>query len=669
MTNTTHDQNPFLEQEINLHEYLDILLQRRWLIISFTIILCTLVLIYSFMTKPVYEGTTRILIEKESPRVVKIDEVTPEDFSAREYYQTQYKILKSRAVAEKVDKALGGYKPFSEWRGRLKGKTLEGLSGDNRVNALLGRVEVKPVPNTQLVEVNIEDIDPRIAASLTNLWAEKYIAYTLDAKFEAAQHASAWLKEKIKDAQINLEQAVRKLKEYKEANGLVGGDEAASVQTGGTDVMQDLIKRKADLEIEISEKLQHFKEKHPEIIGLKTELDSVSRKIDDENNKRVFGGDKGVQYNVLRSDVETNRQIYDSLLQRMRETQITGELKTTNIRVVDKAVVPEIPSKPKKKLNFLVALLVGIFGGSGLAFFMESLDQSVKTPEDIKNRVKLPTLATIAVPHEDDEKVIKPEFITHLKPRSTISEAYRGLRTSIMFTAVEHKRKTLLMTSSGPQEGKTTSAINLAIVMAQSGEKTVIVDADLRQPRVEKAFGLEIEHGLTEALVGTEKLESVIHKTDIPNLDLITCGSIPPNPSELLGSKKMDELIARLEEMYDRVIIDTPPVLAVTDAVVLSGKVDGSIVVVKAGEANRNAVIKTKELIESVKTSNLIGAILNMVETTKTSGYYYYYYHYYGKHDKYGKYYGESQEQGQGKDKKKRVKGQRAESKEQRASA
>ncbi|MGB2601487.1 MAG: CpsD/CapB family tyrosine-protein kinase, partial [Candidatus Omnitrophota bacterium] len=148
-------------------------------------------------------------------------------------------------------------------------------------------------------------------------------------------------------------------------------------------------------------------------------------------------------------------------------------------------------------------------------------------------------------------------------------------------------------------------------------------------------FGLDTEHGLTEVLAGTEDLQKVIHKTEIPNLDLITCGSIPPNPSELLGSKKMEELLLELGKCYDRIIIDTPPVLAVTDAVILSAKVDGVILVVKAGEANRNAVLKTKELIESMKTSNLIGAILNMVETGKTSGYYYYYYHHYGKYDKY----------------------------------
>lgn len=630
--------NPFLEQEIDLREYADIVMRRRWMIISFTIILCTLALIYSFLMKPVYEGTTRILMEKEAPKVVNMDEVSTADFSAREYYQTQYKILKSRAVAEKVDKAIGGYKPWDKWKGRLRGKDLDKMSTEKRIDALLESVEVKPVPNTQLVEVNVSDITPETAAALTNVWAESYIAYTLDAKFDAAQYASIWLKEKITESQQNLEKAVQALREYKKANNITAEDESDTAQAG-SDVLQDLLKRKSDLEIEIAEKTEHFKDKHPEIISLRSELASVNKKIDDEKDMKVFGGGKGVRYNVLKSDVETNRQIYDSLLQRMRETQVTGELKTTNIRVVDKATVPEKPVLPKKKLNLLIAFLVGLFGGGGMAFLIESLDQSVKTPEDLKNRVKLPCLATIAIPQEDEDKTVKAEFITQLKPRSTISEAYRGLRTSIMFTAVEHKRKVIMVTSSGPQEGKTTSAINLAIAMAQSGEKTVLVDADLRKPRVEEAFGIRSDHGLTDILAGAEKITSDVHKTEIPNLDIITCGSIPPNPSELLGSKKMEEFLADLEKRYDRVIIDTPPVLAVTDAVVLSGKVDGVIIVVKAGEAHKNAILRAKELLESTNRSNLLGAVLNMVEHGKTSGYYYYYRQYYGK--KYGKYYGE----------------------------
>jgi capsular exopolysaccharide synthesis family protein len=583
------------------------------------------------MMEPIYRATTKILIQREDPRVVDIQNVNPTEYKERDYYQTQYALLKSRSIAERVSTAMGGYVPWNEWSGRKKQEGGAKPSNEDLARSLLGRVEIKPIPNTQIVEICAEDVNPKIATRISNLWAENYISYILDTKFDATQYASGYLETKIKEAKDTVENAEKRLQQYRKQHNII----TASNEENSPSVLDGLIKRRTELAISLSEKLEYYKDKHPEIIGIKSEIASVESKIDAEKNKELQTKDTEIEYNILQREVETARKIYDSLLSRIKETEITSELRTTNIRIIDKATVPKSPVRPKKKLSLLIAFMIGIFGGSGLAFFMESLDQSIKTPEDLKNRIKLPALASIAIPDEDDEKNVNPEFITSIKPRSTISEAYRSLRTSIIFTAVEHSRKKLLFTSAGPQEGKTTTAINLAIVMAQSGEKTILLDADLRQPRVEKAFNLDLEHGVTEVLAGREDVDSVIHKTDIPNLDIITCGSIPPNPSELLGSKKMDGLLAQLEERYDRIVIDTPPILAVTDAVVLSGKVDGSILVIRAGETNRNAVLKTKEIIETVQSSNLIGAVLNMVETGKTGGYYYYY-HYYGKYGKYG---------------------------------
>jgi len=582
------------------------------------------------MMKPVFEASTRILIQREAPNIVNMQEVSPMEYRDVEYYQTQYKILKSRSLAERVNKALGGYVPWSEWKGRDQEEPDVKPTEDDLARALLKRVEIKPIPNTQLVEIAAEDIDPKLAAKIANLWSQDYISYVLDTKFDATQYASGWLQQKIDEAKSNLEASEWKLQEYRKTSKIVISDE-----DDDRDKMLDILfKKKSDLEIGLSEKSEYLRPKHPEIIGIKNEISSVDDKIASEKSKGLNVKDKEIQYSMLKRDVETNKHMYESLLKRIKETEVTGELKTTNIRVIDKATVPKSPVKPKKKLNLLIALFVGLMGGGGLAFLFEGLDQSVRTPEDVKNHIKLPALASIAIP-KDDDKGVAPEFITEKKPRSTISESYRSLRTSIMFTAVEHKRKTLAFTSSGPQEGKTTSAINLAIVMAQAGEKTVLVDADLRKPRIEKAFDMEAEHGLTGILAGRENLDEAIRKTDNNNLDIITCGLIPPNPSELLGSSKMDELLEELENRYDRVIIDTPPVLAVTDAVVLSGKVDGTIVVVKGGDTNRHALLKTKEILESVHSSNLIGVVLNMVETGKGGGHYYYY-QYYGK---YGKYY------------------------------
>jgi len=184
-------QNPFQEQEIDLRAYARVLYERRWLIISFTVILCTLSLIRSFMMKPVYEASTRILIHTEAPKVVNMQEVSPDAYTGREYYQTQYKILKSRVIAEKVNKELGGYVPFSEWTGRKPQKDITDI---DRVNSLLVRVKVNPIPNTQLVSIGVEDIDSKLSAKITNFWAENYISYILDTKFDTSRYASARLK-------------------------------------------------------------------------------------------------------------------------------------------------------------------------------------------------------------------------------------------------------------------------------------------------------------------------------------------------------------------------------------------------------------------------------------------------------------------------------------------
>lgn len=631
-------QNPFIEEEINFHEYLDILVRRRWILISFTVILCTLALIRGFLMKPVFEGTTRILIEKQAPKVVKMDEVTPMDFSAREYYQTQYKVLESRAVAEKVNRALKGYTPWSPWKGYLKGEELEEMSERKRVGALLGRVSVKPVPNTQLVELSVEDLDPDKAALITNLWSQSYIEYTLDAKFEATREASVWLRDKMNESRENLRAAEKKLQDYRRENNIVleaGHDEKYL----GPTVLQELIKRRSELEIEIAERAEHFRGMHPEMIGLRSELATVESKIDREKDKKVYSGDIGIQHNMLQQDVYTARRIYETLIQRSRETDVTGELDTTNIRVVDRAITPDNPVKPRKLRDLVLAFIIGIMGGGALAFFTEAIDQSVKTPEDVKNRLKLPCLGTIAVPRGEDAKDSRNELITVDRPRSVISEAYRGLRTSILFASVERARKVILVTSASPQEGKTTIAINLATAMAQAGEKTVILDADMRKPRLEAVFGFTIEHGLSDVLAASDDIAGAIHKTEIKNLDVIACGSIPPNPSELLGSRKMKDFLDSLSKKYDRIIIDTPPVLAVTDSVVLSGKVDGVILVLKAGHTHKNAAVKVKEIIGGVKDASILGAVLNMVETGRSGGHYYYYSQYYGKH--HGKYYGD----------------------------
>ena len=270
------------------------------------------------------------------------------------------------------------------------------------------------------------------------------------------------------------------------------------------------------------------------------------------------------------------------------------------------------------------------------------MDNTVRTMEDVEH-LNLPLMATIPYIKPDQAngvisrmtRIDDPEaadinerLVTHLKPKSPISEAYRTLRTNILFTAPENPKRVILVTSSGPREGKSTSISNLAITFAQMGSRTLLIDADLRKPMLHKLFGMEKQVGLTNVLVGKEKLESAVKRVDgMQNLDILTCGVIPPNPAELLGSLQMRELLAEAKQQYDMILIDTPPIIAVTDPSVLAGIVDGLILLIRSAVSNRDAVIHAVDQLKRVNAP-LLGAILNDIQASNVYGSYYYYYHY-----------------------------------------
>ncbi|HEM48698.1 MAG TPA: polysaccharide biosynthesis tyrosine autokinase, partial [Caldithrix sp.] len=318
-----------------------------------------------------------------------------------------------------------------------------------------------------------------------------------------------------------------------------------------------------------------------------------------------------------------------------------------NVRIIDEAIEPISPVKPKKKLNLMLGVLIGLGLGVGLAFLREYFDNTIKSHEDLE-KLGFNILASIPQIQMDKyekklerklEKIgpvegrkIESRLITHLDPKSPVSEAYRTLRTNLQFSKVDHQLKSILVTSSGPKEGKSTTAANLAIALAQIGQKVVLVDADFRRPVVHSIFGIKKDEGVTNYLMDTIKFDQIVKPTFNENLFVICSGVLPPNPSELLASKAMENLIERLIKDFDTVIFDSPPVIAVTDAAILSRKVDGTILVVNSGNTNRDALIRCNTLLESVGTIPL-GILLNGVNIEGMYGsyYYYYYHHYYSK--------------------------------------
>lgn len=358
---------------------------------------------------------------------------------------------------------------------------------------------------------------------------------------------------------------------------------------------------------------------------------------------------KELQLARLERAKEVGENLYKLLLEKSEESKITEAGKVGNLRVIDPALPPAAPIKPRKALNLAIGLIVGLTLGLVLAFFLESLDNSVKTPEELEHNFGLPVLGLIpAIQSQeggrkrrrngmDEVERISSTLVTRYTPRSPISEAYRAMRTNIQFSRIDNPLKTVVITSSAPSEGKSTTVANLAITTALMGVKTLLVDADLRRPVVHSLFGLEREPGMINVLAEKLPLEKVVRQSGIESLDILTCGAIPPNPSELLNTQRMRELIATLSSKYDLVLFDSPPVLTVTDTCVLGSRVEGVVLVVNSHSTDRRALNRAKILLSNVK-ANILGAVLNRIEiSTLVGSYDYYYYHYYYYFDDEGK--------------------------------
>ena len=435
-------------------------------------------------------------------------------------------------------------------------------------------------------------------------------------------------------------------------------------------LIMDLKQAHIQLEGQYMKLSETFKPEHPEMVRLRTQLKTVRDRLDAETHRIITGikneyessmrrenllreafesqkkrvmemKEKAIQYNILKREADTNKELYRGLLQRMKEAGVSAGIMASNIQVVDKAELPTKPHKPDKALNLILAAVVGLFLGVGLAFFFEYLDNTVKTPEDVEQLIRLPSFGMVPEISQHrrrqlEKGVTSPvELITHGQPKSMLSEAYRNIRTSILLSFSERPPRRIAITSPNPSEGKTTTVINTAIALSQTGASVVIVDADLRKPRIHKIFSEENGVGLSNFLSGNVELEAIIKKAEIPNLFYIPAGPIPPNPSELISSKLFKSMLESLEERFQHIVCDSPPVLGFADSVILSTAVDGIILVTVGGKTPRETLQRAKGLILQAN-AKILGVVINRVNIERSEyGYYYYRYHYYyGKEGK-----------------------------------
>ncbi|MBI3995693.1 MAG: polysaccharide biosynthesis tyrosine autokinase [Nitrospirae bacterium] len=648
------------EPEVHLRDYLRVLRKRRWTVIAFFVILVTTVAVGTFTARPVYRSVVQILIERENPNVVSIQEVLAIDATATDYYQTQYEILKSETLARRVIARLNldRHPEFQEVSREAEGRpdptTQE--SGDRArrlTKAFLSQLTVSPIRNSRLVKVEYDSHDPQLAAQAANALADEYINYTLELKLKAVQQAGDWLRLRVDEMQSKVRESEEAFERFKETipaqiTAQIEAKAAMKEMESRPEVVnnkfiQELRAEEIRLTAKRSELSEKYGPKHPQRVQIQSELATLRDKLEREI-KRLVGAvkiEESPQYLLLKREADANRQLYEVLLKRLKETVLTESLPRSNIQVVDPAQPSQSPIKPRKGMNLLLSVIVGLTMGAGLAFFFEYLDNTIKGPEDIERVIAAPLLGIVPAGDHSKKPVHPIETILAAEPRSSQAEAYRTIRTGVLLSSAERPPKIVLVTSPGAVEGKTTTAANLAIAMAQAGSATLLIDADLRKPRIHQVFAqepvsadfMDNSKGLGPVLVGEVALEAAIRQTPIPLLSVLTSGPIPPNPAELLGSQKMRDLIGQLARTFDRIVIDSPPLVPVTDATLLATICDGVVLVVKESRTTKHLAMTARRRLEEAK-ARLLGVVLNDVDPRKDASHYYPYYQYYGKDEK-----------------------------------
>jgi succinoglycan biosynthesis transport protein ExoP len=452
---------------------------------------------------------------------------------------------------------------------------------------------------------------------------------------------------------------------------------AAAIDTGGggASLLGRLRDQQASLRIQAAELSTQFGSSYPKIAQINNQLKEIDHQLQSETTKAVDHlkgqylaalqreemlrgsfekqkqeanklNESAIEYSILKRDLDSNRTLYEGLLEKLKEAGVTAGLRSNNFRIINAARVPTSPSQPNIPRNLTFALVLGVISGISLAFLLESMDNTVRTPEQAQALSCLPSLGMIPLGSKSasygatgkrlaltaSQEVV--ETVTQARPQSQMAESYRALRTSLLLSNLGAPPRVILVTSARPQEGKTTTSINTAIVLAQKGVRVLLIDADLRRPSIHKTLGMGPRSGLSNVLTGSASLQQTVATTPIlPNLFILPAGTPPPNPAELLASSNMRDLLEELREQFDHIVIDTPPTLSVTDAVVLSPRADATILVIRSGQTTKQALRRARDILMQVN-AHVAGVLLNAVDLTSPD--YYYYYEYQGK---YGSYY------------------------------
>ena len=708
--------------------YLQVLYRRRYLAASTFLAVFLGVALYTFTAVRIYESSVRILIERDNPNVVSFQEVLDQSEITDDYYETQYKILQSRALARRTMDALELWKhPQFAQPSRMTLRSLlmmpinaaarwfepalppespdtaETRAQTSAIDRFLRNLEIAPVRYSRLVDITFSSPDPGLASKVANTLADAYIRQSVELRSSTTKEASKFLTQQLAEQRQKLESSERALQAYREQTGSVSLEErqnvvvqrladlnAALTRTATSRIQKDAAynqfrealsnpsaidslpavlsnqfvqQQKAELaqlqrqRAQLSEKLGP---NHPDMVKIGLAIDTAEAKIEAEvaqiseamrseyeaalAEERTLAAElnsqkqeaqvlnrAGISYGALQRDAAANRQMFEALLQRTQETGVSEEIRAANIRVVDPAEIPTAPISPNLFNNILMGLLGGLTLAIGLAFGLEYVDDRIKSPDELKKHLGLPFLGM--VPALARGKASSP-VLDQAAP-GVYSESFRAIRTNVLFSSTDQGSRLIVVTSSAPGEGKTVVSSNIAIALAQAGHRVLLLDADMRKPRVHDVFRTSADPGLSNVLVGDATPIQATRESSTSGLWIMPAGTPPPNPAELLGSKRFRDFSALAMQSFDWIIVDTPPVMAVTDAAVAANVAHGVLFVVGADMTSRRVAQSAVEQLE-LSQAKFLGTVLNRVDL---EGQGYYYSHYY--RPEYAGYYGQ----------------------------
>lgn len=635
----------FSDHEVHLKDYFYILRKRRGAILAFFLLVLLGGGVFTYFEKVLYLSSSTILIERENPNVVDFKEVMAVDAAQTDYYQTQYQMIKSRSLIrelfekEKLAKDAyvqsllkGRVRQFflkssflPEW---LRGFMVESYPEDVFIRKML---RVEPIRNSRLVQVSVIHPKASRAAEIANTLVQLYIQRNLKDRFAISQQATSLISGQLEELKVKVAEAQKKLQQYKEDKSLVNIPSIHKKDSFIQDAKLELVKVQA----EESKLANRYLPAHPKMIHIRSQIEGLKQKIKEEEDRIINLSGTAIEYEELEREAQSSRQIYESLLKRLQETTSEAKTQASNITVVDAAFAPQKPYTPRPFLNMLAALFFGLAGGVLTAFFLEYLDSTIKIPEDIEHGLGMELLGIIPQAEKNTKGPFNGELFFSPDRPTPAYEALRALRTALLFK-LRHVpgARCVLVSSPNPEEGKSTVIFNLAETFVQNHLKVILIDADLRKPRLHKIFEIEPARGLTDILEGDIPASQAIH-SNIKGLgfDFLSCGSLSHHPTELLGSDRMPKLLKELKEQYDFIFIDCPPFLAVADVVVLSEYVDGIMIVTRYHKTEKRHLRNIRKRFS--QPEKFMGTIINQVSVREQDHYYHQYYYYgYGNQER-----------------------------------